>query len=89
MWIILSQDQLTLWSCILSNLKPPVDGSNCAPAACHALGNVEDGHIAIREEPHNSFYFLFGERTSLSSHDFLRLKIKDGPVDRRRLDAIL
>ena len=59
---------LTLRSTILSNLKPPVDGSNCAPAACHTLGNFEDGHIAIREEPHDSFYLLFGERTSLSSH---------------------
>ena len=63
-----SQDPPTLESFILSNLESPVDGSNCAAAACHALGNFGDGHIAIREEPQDSFYLLFGERISLSSH---------------------
>ena len=62
------QEPPTPQSCIFSHLKLPVDGSNCAPAARHAVGNFGDGHIAIREEPHDSFYLLFTERTALSSH---------------------
>jgi len=62
------QDPPTPQSCIFSHLTLLVDGSNCAPAARHAMGNFGDGHIAIREEPHDSFYLLFSERTALSSH---------------------
>src|SRR5215469_5942875 len=63
-----SQDPPTLRSCIFSHLKSPVDDSNCAPAARHALGDFEDGHISIGEERYDSFYLLFTERISLSSH---------------------
>src|SRR5215475_15504025 len=65
---VVSQDPPTPRSCIFSHLKSLVDRSNCAPAARHALGDFEDGHISIGEERYDSFYLLFTERISLSSH---------------------
>jgi hypothetical protein len=66
--VVVCQGPPALRSCIFSHLKPSVDGSNCAPAARHALGDFEHVHFSVGEECYDSFYLLFTERTALSSH---------------------
>jgi hypothetical protein len=62
---IVCQDPSTPQSCIFSHLKSPVDGSNCPPAARHALGDFEDGHISIVEERYDLSYLSLANSASI------------------------